>query len=78
MLAIFQYRRLDCGALQMNISMFLAVAHIMFPTTKRHPPIMATYRLPIISDKLPTKGQTAASASKFANTNQTHLSVPPI
>lgn len=61
----------------MKTFMFLAVEQTIIPMTVSPAPERATYRRPIRSEIAPTKGHTAARASKFASTNQTHLSEPP-
>jgi hypothetical protein len=61
----------------MKIFIEWAVEHTIIPITMNVPPEIATHRRPIKSERAPTNGHTAARASRFASTNQTHLSIPP-
>jgi hypothetical protein len=62
----------------MKIFMVCAVEEIIIPRMRKQAPEIATYRRPIRSERAPTKGHMAARESKFARTNQIHLSEPPI
>lgn len=58
--------------------MLCAVEATIIPKMIKEAPRIATYRRPMRSDMDPTKGQTAARASKLPSTNHVHLSAPPI
>ncbi len=58
--------------------MLWAVDATIVPTIIKLAPKIATLRRPIKSDIEPTKGQTAANARRFAITNQTYRSSPPM
>jgi hypothetical protein len=62
---------------QMKTFMLWAVEQMIMPRTILAAPIMATHRRPIISEREPVNGHTAARLSKFARTNQTQRSEPP-
>jgi hypothetical protein len=66
-------RAFQRNMLPINVFIVCAVELTAIPIMMKRPPINARYRRPMRSERDPTNGQTPASASKLASTNQIQL-----